>query len=132
VQSAEAPSSPTQFLGVRLTSEEIDRLDRLQRTLGIPTRSDAVRALVRAADRIAEPRVELPAAIDAQLEEVVDDGWAGSRDAALTLVLTLGFTELARTYDKRMTGLHRRAKGLEQKRATRRQADREGRGLLER
>lgn len=132
MQSAEAPTSPSQYLGVRLTSEEIDRLDRLRRSLGVSTRSDAVRALLRAADRLAEPRLDLPAAVAAQLDELVDDGWAGSQDAALTLVLHHGFTELARVHTKRTAELHRRAKELGDRSAARRRADREGRGLLER
>jgi hypothetical protein len=132
VRSAETTSSPTQFLGVRLTSEEIDRLDRLQRELGSPSRSDAVRALVRAADRLSAPRLELPVAVDGQLEEVVDDGWAENRDAALTLVLNLGLSELAKIHGERLPAMHRRARDLGERSAAKRRADREGRGLLER
>lgn len=132
MNTAEAPSPPTQFLGVRVTLEELDRLDRLRRSLEVPTRSDAVRALLRAADRISEPRLEVPAAIDAQLDELVDDGWAGSRDEALTLALNLGLSELAKIHLERLEGLHRRAKDLGAKRRARRDADREGEGLLER
>ncbi len=132
VQSAEASRPPTQFLGVRLTSEELDRLDRLRQTLESPTRSDAVRALLRAADRLSEPRLELPAAIEAQLEEVVDDGWASDREGALTLLLNLGLSELARVHAERLPGLHRRARDLGDRSSARRRADREGRGLLER
>lgn len=130
MRSAETTASPTQFLGVRLTSEEMDRLDRLQRELESPSRSDAVRALVRAADRLSAPRLELPAAIEGQLEEVVDDGWAETRDAALTLVLNLGLSELAKIHGERLPALHRRARDLGDRNDAKRRADREGRGLL--
>lgn len=132
MNSAEAPSSPTQLLGVRLTAEEFERLDRFRRSLEVPTRSDAVRALLRAADRISEPRLELPAAVDAQLDELVDDGWAESRAGALTLVLTLGLSELGRIHGERLPAVHRRARDLDERRRSRRRADREGEGLLER
>jgi Arc/MetJ-type ribon-helix-helix transcriptional regulator len=131
VRSTEPPSQPTQFLGVRLTPEEIDRLDRLQRELESPSRSDAVRALLRAADRISTPRLELPAAIEAQLDELVDDGWAASRGEALTLTLSLGLSEFAKVQSERMPALHRRAKDLGDRSRSRRDADREGRDLLE-
>lgn len=130
MRSAETTASPTQFLGVRLTPEEMDRLDRLQRELESPSRSDAVRALVRAADRLSAPRLELPAAIEGQLEEVVDDGWAETRDAALTLVLNLGLSELAKIHGERLPALHRRARDLGDRNDAKRRADREGRGLL--
>ena len=132
MQSAETPSSPRHFLGVRLTAEEIDRLDRFQKAQESPTRSDAVRALVRAADRLSQVPLELPAAVDAQLDELVDDGWAENRDGALTLVLTLGLSELARIHADGLPKLHRRAKDLDERRENRRRADREGRGRLER
>jgi Arc/MetJ-type ribon-helix-helix transcriptional regulator len=132
VNSAGAPSPPTQFLGVRLTLEELDRLDRLRRTLESPTRSDAVRALLRAADRISQPALEVPAALEAQLDELVDDGWAGDRGEALTLALNLGLSELAKIHGERMDALHRRAKDLGERDRARRRADREGGGLLER
>ena len=132
MHSAEAPTPPTRFLGVRLTPEELDRLDRLGRKLESPTRSDAVRALVRAADRLSVPRLELPAALDAQLDELVDDGWAENRGAALTLALNLGLSELAKVHGERMPELHRRARDLGDRSRSRRDADREGRDRLER
>jgi hypothetical protein len=132
VRSSETATTPTQFLGVRLTSEEIDRLDRLQRELGTTSRSDAVRALVRAADKLAEPRTELPVAIEAQLDELVDDGWAGNRGEALTLVLNLGLSEFAKVHSERLPAVHRRARDLGDRSRVRRSADRVGGDLLER
>jgi hypothetical protein len=74
----------------------------------------------------------VPAAIDAQLDELVDDGWAESREGALTLLLNLGLHELARIHADRVPELHRRAKDLGDRSRARRRADREGEGLLER
>jgi nucleotide-binding universal stress UspA family protein len=57
---------------VRLTSEEESLLDGFQRDHGLSTRSDAVRALVRAASAPLPGSVELPATLRGELEEIVD------------------------------------------------------------
>jgi|SRR5579871_4119377 len=132
MRSADAPASPTAFLGVRLTAEELARLDQFQRSLEYPTRSDAVRALVRAADRLSEEQLELPAALDLELEELAVDGFAGNKDAALAVVLNLGLAELAKTHGERWATLRRAAKDLADRDATRRGAERAGRERLER
>jgi hypothetical protein len=131
VRSAGAASPATAFLGVRLTLEELDRLDRFQKTSESPTRSDAVRALVRAADRLAESPLELPTAIDLEIEELAADGYAGDKDAALTVVLHLGLAELAKTHGERMAGMRRNARDLRDRKAARQDADREARERLE-
>jgi hypothetical protein len=132
VRSAHATSTPTAFLGVRLTSEELDRLDRFQRTQECPTRSDAVRALVRAADRLSQDGLELPPSLERELEELAVDGYAGNKDAALAVVLNLGLAELTKTHGDRMSGLRRNARELRDRKAARDGADREARERLER
>ena len=132
MRSTGAPTSPTAFLGVRLTTEELERLDQFQRSQECPTRSDAVRALVRAADRLSEARLELPRALDLEITEVAVDGFAGDRDAALAVVLNLGLAELSKTHGERWTNLRRAAKDLSERDAARRGADREARERLER
>ena len=132
MRTADAPASPTAFLGVRLSTEEIERLDRFQREQELPTRSDAVRALVRAAGRISEARLELPAALDLELEELAADGFAGNKDAALAVVLNLGLAELSKTHGERLPAVHRAAKDLGDRSKARRDADRLGRERLER
>ncbi|MCI4348896.1 MAG: ribbon-helix-helix domain-containing protein [Thermoplasmata archaeon] len=124
--------SADRFLGVRLTAEELARLDRFGTSLDLPNRSEAVRALVRASDAVAAERDELPVGLSDQIETVVEDGWAPSRDAAVTLVLTLGLQELARIHAERFPSLRERAREAAERRRNRRKADRAGRGLLER
>jgi hypothetical protein len=132
VRTARSGESADRFLGVRLTAEELTRLDRFGTSLDLPNRSEAVRALVRASDAVAAERDELPVGLSDQIEMVVEDGWAPSRDAAVTLVLTLGLQELARIHAERFPSLRERARESAERRRNRRKADRAGRGLLER
>jgi hypothetical protein len=132
VRTAKAAARADHFLGVRLTVEEVEQLDRFGQSQNLPTRSDAVRALVRAADGEAKDRVELPVGLQAHLEEVVEDGWARDMDGALTLVLSMGFVELSRLHSEKVPALRKAAREGAQRRAGRRGAEREGRGLLER
>ena len=121
------------FLGVRLTQEELDRLDGWRTAHGNPSRSDAVRALLRAPDPAPAPgAVELPVSLRAQLEELVEDGWATNEAAALTVALTMGLEQVARLHAERLPALKRRAREHADRSDQRRRADREGRGLLER
>ncbi|MCI4366357.1 MAG: ribbon-helix-helix domain-containing protein [Thermoplasmata archaeon] len=131
MRSTSASTSSTAFLGVRLTPEELDRLDRFQKSQECPTRSDAVRALVRAADRLGEERLELPVAIDLEIEELAADGYAGNKDAALAVVLHLGLAELTKTHGERLSGMRRNARELRDRKAARQGADREAQERLE-
>ena len=122
----------SRFLGVRLSEDELAALDQWRERLGSPTRSDAVRALVRlAAERTPEgPR--LPVTVHTEIEELVEDGYARDSSAALETLLALGLREFARLHTERVPGLRRAARDAAERRANRRRADREGRGLLDR
>jgi hypothetical protein len=119
------------FLGVRLTSEETSLLDQFRTANELPDRSAAVRALLRVGGAPAAG-VELPATLKAELEEIVEEGYARDLDGAVAAVLTLGLGELARTHTERMPALRDRARSLSERQRNRRRADREGRGLLRR
>ena len=130
MRNARDDAPATRFLGVRLSSEEQSLLDEFQRTHGLSTRSDAVRALVRTA---REPRVEsvdLPPTLRGELEEIVENGYARDLEGAIALVTSLGLTELARTHSERLPALGAHARSVKDRREGRRRADREGRGLL--
>jgi len=118
------------FLGVRLTPEETSLLDQFRTANDLPDRSAAVRALLRRAGGAPASGVELPTTLRAELEEVVEEGYARDLDGAVATVLTLGLGELARTHTERMPALRDRARSLSDRKRDRRRADREGRGLL--
>ncbi len=120
----------THFLGVRLTAEEESLLDQFQHANDLANRSEAVRAMVRGTAGAAAPGPELPVTLEAELEEVVEEGYARDLDGALTLALTLGLGELARTHTERIPALRERARSASSRRRDRKRADREGRGLL--
>jgi hypothetical protein len=130
VRNARAAAPATYFLGVRLSSEEEALLEQFRTSNDLPNRSDAVRALVRGAGGAPVASVELPTTVRAELEEIVEDGYARDLDGALAIVLTLGLGELARTHAERMPALRERARSTSERRRDRRRADREGRGLL--
>jgi hypothetical protein len=130
VRNVRTDAPATRFLGVRLTSEEESLLDRFQRAQGFSTRSDAVRALVRAASEPQPGSVELPPTLQGELEEIVENGYARDFEGAIALVTSLGLTELARTHAERLPALRERARSVKDRRDGRRRADREGRGLL--
>ncbi len=120
----------TYFLGVRLTSEEESLLERFRTDQGLATRSDAVRSLVRGAGASSDSAIELPATLRNELEELVEDGYVRDLEGAVALVVTLGIRELARTHAEHVPSLRDRARSTHERRANRRRADREGRGLL--
>ena len=122
----------TRFLGVRLTTEEESQLDRFREARDFPSRSEAIRAIVREAASERAPTVELPVTLRGELEELVQEGYAGDFDGALALVVHLGLAELARTHVERWAALREHARSTSERRAGRRRADREGRGLLRR
>jgi hypothetical protein len=132
VRTANSSTRADRFLGVRLTPEELERLDRFGQSQGSSSRSDAVRELVRAADRVALGQPEIPVGLQAHLEEIIEDGWARDMGEALTLVLTMGFEGLSRLHTEKVPALRKAARDGAARRAGRRGAEREGRGLLER
>ncbi|MGI0132676.1 MAG: hypothetical protein ACREDK_06260 [Thermoplasmata archaeon] len=132
MRTADTAARADHFLGVRLTAEEMERLDRFGRSRDLSHRSDAVRALVRAADGLVAGRPELPVGLQTRLEEIVEDGWARDLDGALTLVLTMGLAELSRVHTERAPALRNAARDGANRRAQRHRADRRGAGLLER
>jgi Arc/MetJ-type ribon-helix-helix transcriptional regulator len=130
VRNARAAAPATYFLGVRLSTEEESLLDQFRTANDLPNRSEAVRRLVRSAGGVPATSVELPATLRAELEEIVEDGYARDLDGAIAIVLNLGIGELARTHSERMPALRERARSTSERRRDRRRADREGRGLL--
>jgi hypothetical protein len=132
VRSA-TPTKPTSyFLGVRLSPEEVERLDQFQKSREVGTRSDAVRLLVRQSIEAPSKSVEFPVSLRAELEDAVEDGWARTLDEAVTLVATLGLQELSRLHGERLPALRRAARETAGRSDRRRRADREGRELLDR
>ena len=130
MRTARADAPATRFLGVRLTSEEELLLDRFRTDHALATRSEAVRALVKGSTTARPTGIELPATLQGELEELVEDGYARDLDGAIALVLNLGIGELARTHAERLPALRERARWSAERRERRRRADREGRGLL--
>ncbi len=115
---------------MRLTDEESALLERFRTERDLSTRSDAVRALVRGAGSAPASSAELPATLKAELEEVVEEGYALDLDGAVATALTLGLAELARIHADRLPALRERAREVAERRRSRTRADREGRGLL--
>ncbi len=132
MRSANPSRSSAYFLGVRLSSEEVEQIDRFQKRLGAASRSEAVRALLRQTEEIRREGPEFPVSLRTELDELVEDGWARTRDEAVTLVVTLGLQELSRLHGERVPALRRAARDAAGRGDRRRRADREGRGLLER
>ena len=125
------PASPTKFLGVRLTEEEVELLDRFRAAHDLSNTSEAVRRLVRS---IAQPAgdVQLPASLRSELEDVVEDGWATDINGAVSTALNLGLRELTRLHADEIPTLRDAARSHAARRADRKRAEREGRGLLRR
>jgi hypothetical protein len=132
VRTAQEPPRSDHFLGVRLTAEEVEQLDRFRTRSGSSTRSDAVRALVRESEKVGTQASEIPVALLAKLEEVVEDGWVSDLDGAVSLLLTLGLSEFSRLHADRLPKLRQTARDGESRRRDRTQLDRKGRGLLDR
>ena len=122
----------THFLGVRLTEEEVELLDQYRSAQQKATRSDAIRSLVRSGSQPAAAPLELPAALRAALEELVEDGWTSDVTGAIELTVTFGLRELAGLHTERIPALRAAARESADRRKGRRRADREGRGLLRR
>lgn len=132
MRSATPTKSASYFLGVRLTPEEVERLDQFQKSREVATRSDAVRLLVRQSIEVPPEPVEFPVSLRGELEDVVEDGWTRTLDEAVTLVTTLGIQELSRLHGERLPALRRAARETAGRSERRRRADREGRELLDR
>jgi hypothetical protein len=130
VRTGPERSRPDRYLGVRLSSEELELLDRYQTRSESPTRSDAVRALVRDAERPAAGGLELPVTTLAKLEEIVADGWVKDLDGAVSLVLGLGLNEFGRLHAERLPRARQVAREAADRRRDRNEIDRKGRGLL--
>jgi Arc/MetJ-type ribon-helix-helix transcriptional regulator len=118
------------FLGVRLSAEEESLLETFRRARGHPNRSEAVRALVRGASEEPPAAGRLPTTLKDEIDELVEDGYAETAEGALALLVALGLAELARTHTERVPALREHARAVRERRAGRRRADREGRGLL--
>jgi hypothetical protein len=132
VRSDPDPEAASYFLGVRLGPEEVRRLDRIVATRGLSNRSEAIRALLRDADERATSGGAVPPTIEAQLEDLVEDGWFGDVQGALTALMTSGLRDFARLHGEDLPALKRAARDVNERRRARRRWNREGRGLLER
>lgn len=132
MRSAKGSRAADRFLGVRLTQEELEHLDRHGASIGSTNRSETVRALVRSATEPTPEQEGLPPSLREELSLLVEDGWAPDEGAALTAVLTLGLQEFARTHAERIPSLRQAARESAERRKARKAADREGRDLLER
>jgi len=126
----EVPAS--RFLGVRLSPEEEARLERYRTDRKLANRSDAVRALLVDASAPRPSAVELPATRRRELEELVEDGYFTSVEAALEHALEVGLRELVANHGTGFSELRRHARELNERSDRRRRADREGRELLRR
>ena len=127
-----APAGLSEFLGVRLTAEELRELEEFRRSRGIETRSDAVRTLVRESGERAVPPLRLPASLHHQIEELVEDGWAHSEGEALNLLATMGADAMSRLHTEKIPAMRGEARALRDRRAARRGASHKGREFLER
>ena len=130
MRNARDQAPATHFLGVRLSAEEESLLEQFRTANELSNRSEAVRALVRGAGGAPVDSVELPVTLRAELEEIVEDGYARDLDGAIAIVLNLGLGELVRTHAERLPALRERARSTSARRKDRHRADREGRGLL--
>lgn len=131
MRSAQTPSLPY-FLGVRLSEEELRALDEYQRSIEAPSRSDAIRRLVRAGATPATLESPLPVSVANELAELVEDGWATSEEGALSLLVQLGLREFSRLHAEQVPALRGAARGLSERSGARKRADRTSRRLLER
>lgn len=124
---------PKTLVGVRLTREELGVLERITASWNLKTRSDALRALLDHASTIPPPGVqplELPSALRTELEDLVDDGWAGGLDSALTLAVSRGLSALSEDCKERGVTLRERAKELRTHRLARKEAALTGQKFL--
>jgi hypothetical protein len=132
VRSDPEAESASCFLGARLTPEELRRLDRFRADRGLRTRTDAIRVLLRDAEVAPPASGTVPPTVEAQLEELVEDGWFTDAQSALTALVAYGWREFVRERTVGRADLRRAAREIHDGRKARRGADREGRGLLER
>jgi Arc/MetJ-type ribon-helix-helix transcriptional regulator len=130
VRTARANRPVTHFLGVRLTLEEEALLEQYRTSNELPNRSEAVRALVRAASEPRPAAISVPTTLRNELEDLVEDGYVQDLESAVTLVLNLGLGEVGRIHAERLAALRDHARNSAGRRENRRRADREGRGLL--
>lgn len=130
MRTARAEAPATRFLGVRLTLEEEALLEQFRSENRLANRSEAVRALVRRATESRPADVALPVTLRNELEDLIEEGYVQSLDSAVSLLLTLGLTELERVHAERLAALREHARSTAGRREGRRRADREGRGLL--
>jgi Arc/MetJ-type ribon-helix-helix transcriptional regulator len=120
------------FLGVRLTSEEEARLESFRAERGLDNRSEAVRALLRDAAPSRARIAELPATRLRELEELVEDGYFSTVEAAVEYALEAGLRELVANHRDGVPELRKHAREMRERGEKRRRAVREGRELLRR
>lgn len=131
-------SADERYLGVRLSTEELARLDKVVEERGFSTRSEAVRWILRQAGAPdAVPRspgeksprgrsVEIPVILYRELERSVENGYSSDIGAALEKALERGLEELAHQRSRRVDLERATAERLHQEDADRRSASQEG------
>ncbi|MHB1435421.1 MAG: ribbon-helix-helix protein, CopG family [Thermoplasmata archaeon] len=132
MRTPQAEPTASQFLGVRLTLQELETLGQLQQRRHLASRSEAVRQLVAESLERPPSMGPLPVSLETELDQIVEDGYAADRSGALVLALTLGLAEISRIHTERLPALRREARAGKERREVRKGADREGRGLLRR
>jgi Arc/MetJ-type ribon-helix-helix transcriptional regulator len=132
VRPSASATAASEFLGVRLTLDELRALDAFQKERGFGSRSDAVREVLRRLSGRVDAGGELPVSVRGELEDLVEDGWARDPSEALTLVVTLGLRELSRLHSERVPSLRRAARELTHRRESRRRWDSRAREMLDR
>ena len=120
------------FLGVRLTPEEEARLESYRANRKLANRSEAVRALLLESAAPRPSLVELPVTRRRELEQLVEDGYFSTVEAAIEHALEAGLRELVADHGEGFSTLRRHAREERERGDRRRRADREGRELLRR
>ncbi len=126
------------YLGVRLSAEELERLDRVVDERNFANRSEAIRHLLREASQPGEPlrapgeraprgrMVEVPVTLHRELERSVENGYSSGLTAALEKALERGLEVLAERRSQRVETERRTAELLAKEEAARRGASQEG------
>jgi hypothetical protein len=120
---------PRNLVGVRLSEDELLLLERLVISWGLSTRSEVLRELIRRGGELPSPgkeSLELPPTILANLEEMVEDGWADSLHDALVRTVDRGLSVLSEEYSTRGAQSREAAHAVHARRAARKAAERRG------
>jgi hypothetical protein len=124
---------PRNLVGVRLSEDELHLIERLAISWGLSTRSEVLRELIRRGGELPPPgkeTLELPPAILANLEELVEDGWADSLHDALVRTVDRGISVLSAEYSTRGAQSREAASAAHARRAARKASERRAMGYI--